>query len=246
MHARSLLSTKDRSVTINVLQTCPSAHHARANSDELFLSKVGNSELLRLVDLIHREGAGQVAPRLLEQSYWHPNGFLKVVVRAFEDGSRLRLHYWPGLSERVVPLDEDIHTHRWNYWSLVLVGALRVETFIEAKSLGTAYFEITCSSNSNGTYTMSEPKQAILSQLSDRIIMAGSTHFGTISTLHRCARAASGPAITLFFQSAALCRASRIFRPTAPTERIETSSAPATCADIENMLNMIVSHEVKQ
>lgn len=52
----------------------------------------------------------------------HANGFWKITLRRFSDGSRLRLHVWT----RALP--GNIHNHRWDFSSVVLRGSL-TETF---------------------------------------------------------------------------------------------------------------------
>lgn len=70
------------------------------------------------------------SPALLEQiaarSYWHGNGFLKVVL--LDQGYKLRLHIWfAGTS-----CEENIHSHRWGFASHVLTGALKSELWTDA------------------------------------------------------------------------------------------------------------------
>lgn len=70
------------------------------------------------------------SPALLEQiaarSYWHGNGFLKVVL--LDKGYKLRLHIWfAGTS-----CEENIHSHRWGFASHVLTGALKSELWADA------------------------------------------------------------------------------------------------------------------
>lgn len=70
------------------------------------------------------------SPALLEQiaarSYWHGNGFLKVVL--LDQGYKLRLHIWfAGTS-----CEENIHSHRWGFASHVLTGSLKSELWADA------------------------------------------------------------------------------------------------------------------
>lgn len=48
----------------------------------------------------------------------HTNGFLKVRLATYADGSRLRAHFWDEESA------ENLHSHRWTYDGLVLHGEL--------------------------------------------------------------------------------------------------------------------------
>lgn len=70
------------------------------------------------------------SPTLLSQiaarSYWHGNGFLKVVL--LDQGYKLRLHIWfAGTS-----CEENIHSHRWGFASHVLTGSLKSELWADA------------------------------------------------------------------------------------------------------------------
>ena len=70
------------------------------------------------------------APELLAsiaaRSYWHGNGFLKIVL--IDKGYKLRLHIWfAGTS-----CEENIHSHRWGFASHVLTGTLKSELWTDA------------------------------------------------------------------------------------------------------------------
>ena len=58
---------------------------------------------------------------IASRSYWHGNGFLKIVL--LDQGYKLRLHIWCN----GVACEENIHSHRWGFASHVLQGALRSE-----------------------------------------------------------------------------------------------------------------------
>jgi hypothetical protein len=65
------------------------------------------------------------------RSYWHPNGFAKLVLQAGED-HKVRLHVWPtGANRRG---ESNPHGHRWNFASIVLCGdGLRDVHYTEAE-----------------------------------------------------------------------------------------------------------------
>lgn len=70
------------------------------------------------------------SPKLLDEiaarSYYHGNGFLKVVL--LDRGYKLRLHIWFKGSA----CEENIHSHRWAFASHVLTGALKSELWTDA------------------------------------------------------------------------------------------------------------------
>lgn len=68
------------------------------------------------------------AARCAARSYWHPNGFAKLVLHA-TPGFRIRLHVWPeGTGRHGEP---NPHSHRWDFASSVLCGDGLVSTEYE-------------------------------------------------------------------------------------------------------------------
>jgi hypothetical protein len=63
-----------------------------------------------------RTSVDEVAAR----SYWHPNGFIKLVLEQRDGWGQLRLHVWPEPTD-----DDDVHDHAWQYESVVVDGDLR-------------------------------------------------------------------------------------------------------------------------
>jgi hypothetical protein len=64
------------------------------------------------------------------RSYWHVNGFAKLVLHVGALG-RIRLHVWPAGRDRLG--EPDPHSHRWAFASTVLAGdGLDVVEFAEA------------------------------------------------------------------------------------------------------------------
>lgn len=58
--------------------------------------------------------------RVVAGSYWHANGFAKLVLHD-GPGFRVRLHVWPAGEDRRG--EADPHSHRWDFASAVLTGA---------------------------------------------------------------------------------------------------------------------------
>ncbi|OXM49460.1 hypothetical protein [Amycolatopsis alba] len=55
-----------------------------------------------------------------KRSYWHPNGFAKMVLHASAD-FRIRLHVWPEAAEPSRG-ESNPHSHRWEFASTVIAG----------------------------------------------------------------------------------------------------------------------------
>ncbi|MBB3106119.1 hypothetical protein FHS24_000610 [Psychrobacter luti] len=102
------------------------------NSSKLSLTKLASllSQHCHLASITTLLSSLIQSPELLAKiaarSYWHGNGFLKVVL--LDQGYKLRLHIWfAGTS-----CEENIHSHRWGFASHVLTGALSSEIWADA------------------------------------------------------------------------------------------------------------------
>lgn len=70
--------------------------------------------------------------RLSANSYIHPNGFFKIpLLESDTYGPKIRLHVWT--PSRIRPSDpfENLHTHHWDFESLILIGQLQHFIFCE-------------------------------------------------------------------------------------------------------------------
>jgi hypothetical protein len=74
--------------------------------------------------------------KIAARSYWHPNGFAKLVLQAGPE-HKIRLHIWPPGENRAG--ESNPHGHRWNFASTVLCGAGLLETRYEESDGGESY-----------------------------------------------------------------------------------------------------------
>ncbi|RSN34977.1 hypothetical protein DMC61_05975 [Amycolatopsis sp. WAC 04169] len=73
-----------------------------------------------------------------KRSYWHPNGFAKMVLHASPD-FRIRLHVWPE-SEEPSRGESNPHSHRWEFASTIVAGeGLHMVEFHETADGGKPY-----------------------------------------------------------------------------------------------------------
>lgn len=74
---------------------------------------------------------------IAERSYWHPNGFAKLVLHTDVD-HKLRLHVWPAGVGRLG--ESNPHSHRWDFASTVVAGAgLHMVEYTESDTRGSHY-----------------------------------------------------------------------------------------------------------
>ncbi|WP_432988999.1 hypothetical protein [Dactylosporangium sp. CA-233914] len=83
---------------------------------------MGDTSLLQRLDIaetLDRVTAGVRAGHI--RPYRHVNGFTKIVVAGYADGSRLTLHYWPADPQRGEHVSRP-HDHRFPFRSILLGG----------------------------------------------------------------------------------------------------------------------------
>lgn len=69
-------------------------------------------------------------------AYYHPIGFIKIVLHRGREGQQLRLHFWGRKSEKVIQQNfnegwEPIHNHRWSFSSKVIRGGLAIREYTD-------------------------------------------------------------------------------------------------------------------
>lgn len=104
-----------------------------SETDELMsltalLSSMGRQDIRRLLlDLVRDE---ETAAAIACRSSIHANGFVKIVLER-SLGMTVRLHVWDTALVPDTDLPENIHDHVWAFASVVLVGELDEERFVE-------------------------------------------------------------------------------------------------------------------
>jgi hypothetical protein len=76
------------------------------------------------------------AARVANRSYWHANGFAKLVLQAGAD-HRVRLHVWPAGDGRLG--ESNPHDHRWDFASTVLCGDGLENVYHRESEVGLSY-----------------------------------------------------------------------------------------------------------
>lgn len=73
---------------------------------------------------------------ILESSYIHENGFYRITL--WDNGiNKLRLHIWDNIEGNFM---ENIHNHRWDLYSNILIGGYRNELYKRVQA-GNTYYE---------------------------------------------------------------------------------------------------------
>lgn len=135
---------------------------------------------------------------LAARSYRHDNGFEKIVLgRASGSPLKLVLHVWKAddASE-----SDNIHNHRWEFASIVLRGALRLDLY-EADPDGESYPVLRYLSPGEGNAYRLEPAGSMAVSVSASVTLAaGSAYSWTAGLLHRAQGAGTPFTATLIVQ----------------------------------------------
>lgn len=152
---------------------------------------------------------------IAERSYWHPNGFVKLVIEDDPGAGQLRFHVWP----REVD-DDDVHAHAWWYESVVLEGELQEVVYCEAPlGEGMAMWRHSYGQTGHRRFAFVDPERVGLVRQGAPIVRrAGDRHGGPPDHVHRFG-AAAAPAVTLL-------RVGRILRRSSPVYRAGPESLP--------------------
>lgn len=173
---------------------------------------------------------------LLAHGYWHPNGFAKLrLPGSITLDTDARLHYWPD-SPHNRAARYDVHSHRWQYSSVVLAGHLVVEDYAFATSEDGQSVRFLCSANSDGDYKLSSFDRGHLTLTARRVLAKNSSHFGNLRTIHRTYPNLNSDALTLMYEGPAEKKESEVFRDIDETLDSSMRYRKLTSADVENIL----------
>jgi hypothetical protein len=134
--------------------------------------------------------------KMLDESYYHENGFHKIVLLSGKN-FKLRLHHF-GVSSKI-PM-ENIHDHRWAFASTILSGTLEMDMFKlsqivrdENKLIHYVYN----SDKSTGSYSTDKIGMVSLNKIESRFYEAGETYLMLPQELHRIKNQEGQESLTL-------------------------------------------------
>jgi hypothetical protein len=188
-------------------------------------SVVDDSLMPARLDALLRSRSSREA--VAERSYWHPNGFLKIVFAGASGTEQLRLHVWPD-----VPRHDDVHDHAWPYWSIVLAGVLREVHYAEADPGGLdaeVMWRHTYRENGPGRFRLDDPEVVNLRESTRRLLLPTMRSHGEASRIHSFSAVVT-PAVTLLAVGRRRKDNSSVYRR---TRVVEESIAPEPASPAE-------------
>lgn len=202
----------------------------RSESDTRYLS----------VGLLREVRSTVISSRTPRESNWqsrarlHDNGFLKLVLVDEDEwanpelaGFKLVLHVWDDLTE--TGLYENVHNHRWPFWSVLVCGQLNWEHYCVSDTANTeishsAY--IYRSPGHGSSYTLT-PQGGIALDLRMKAVVSPGTCLAMSDTeLHRVTRVGEATAATVFLQGPQSRLSTNVYTEVTPDTPTATSSIP--------------------
>ncbi|MFE5915130.1 hypothetical protein ACFQ6B_39470 [Streptomyces wedmorensis] len=181
------------------------------------------SELRSLIGQIiaDDEALADIAAR----SYYHANNFLKLVLLAGDKNPwRLRLHVWHPRPDASGTITEDIHSHRWDFTTALVVGEYFAQEFKIGP--GTEYHHFKYLPIGQGkTFSLEAQGKEQLCPVFEALLPAGTVYHIDHRVLHCISRSAGKAAASLVLQQPAVEDHTNVYRTSPvgdePTTHIE-------------------------
>jgi hypothetical protein len=172
--------------------------------------------------------AAQVAAR----SYWHHNGFAKLVLHA-ERNFRIRMHVWPKGDNRLG--ETNPHGHRWNFASEVLCGdGLETEDYHESPN-GVEHIKYCYLGGLNSLTPIDHVR---LASERKKVIGANQRHTVDTDVIHTVHPLGSDVVATLVVQSRALTEETSVY--CVPGKAVDEPIKAITPAEVANLMRSVL------
>jgi hypothetical protein len=191
----------------------------------------------RLVDTLTAiSGSQSRQEEIAGRSYWHPNGFAKLVLADDPHAGQVRLHVWPDL-----PDDDDVHGHAWAYESTTVAGELTEMVYRGSRSgEGSQMWRHSYGGVGHRRFAFGDPTPVRLAEHGGRRVHAvGDVSGGWPDHIHRF-YASKAPAATLLRVGPIVRRSSYVYRPTAEPPQV-VAPRPTTRDDVREWINYLAT-----
>lgn len=193
-------------------------------SEALSRQAVGDAQpvIALLSDLAGHRSLASVISRMLSdqewieeiasRSYFHANGFLKIVLlTGGKEDWKLRLHLWAAQPEATLDGLEDIHSHRWDFTTALILGEYLATEYRVGP--GDEYFHYEYGAVGGGqSFSMRELGMGRLSPVFQARLPAGAIYHISSELLHRVSRISREMTATLMVQGPAARRSTDVYR----------------------------------
>ncbi|HET6950663.1 MAG TPA: hypothetical protein VFI47_09820 [Acidimicrobiales bacterium] len=214
-------------MTVNSVVDDPSVPGTRL-AEELSRERAGLPARLAVIGRSRR-----LQDEIARRSYFHPNGFVKLVLDEIPGRGQLRLHVWPEPAG-----DDDIHGHAWRYASVVVGGVLGEIGYAEAPTGGAPMWRHVYGQTGHRRFSIADPVAVRVAPTGeDRTLRRGDGSRREPGHVHRF-YAVTGPAATMLRVGPVVAAHSHVYRVDATPPR-EITPRPTTRADVVEWLGVV-------
>jgi hypothetical protein len=189
-------------------------------SESVVRHLAGPGELRALIGQIiaHDDALAEIAAR----SYYHANNFLKVVLLADNENPwKLRLHVWHPQPNASGTITEDIHSHRWDFTTALVVGEYFAQEFKIGP--GAEYYHFKYLPVGAGqTFSLEEQGKEQLCEVFSALLPAGTVYHINHEVLHCISRSGGRAAASLVLQQPAETDFTNVYRTSHVGEQART------------------------
>ncbi|GHD49109.1 hypothetical protein [Streptomyces mirabilis] len=156
------------------------------------------------------------------RSYYHANNFLKLVLLAGDKNPwKLRLHMWHPQPDASGLITEDIHSHRWDFTTALVVG----EYFAQEYRIGPGeeYYHFKYLPIGQGkTFSLEAQGKEQLTSVFEAVLPAGTVYHINHEVLHCISRSAGKAAASLVLQQPAVEEFTNVYRTSSGGQQAKT------------------------
>lgn len=158
---------------------------------------------------------GEIAAR----SYYHANSFLKIVLAVGDENAwKLRLHVWHPRSEADLLPREDIHSHRWDFTTALLLGEYNAREYMIAPGDEYHHYRYT-PVRADQHFSLEAMGSEQLAKVYEINVQAGTVYHLDHRVLHSIARSNDGPTATVVLQGPTVRDTTNVYRTSPVSER---------------------------
>lgn len=149
---------------------------------------------------------------MARRSYWHPNGFAKLVLHvSSEPEFRIRLHVWPEADSQLLG-ESNPHSHRWDFASTVVAGVgLHMAQYVETECGGKPYDRYRYGVDPADPAALLRDGDARLARKSSPHVRFGGVYSCDIDVVHTVVPIGSGLTATLVVQGPHRSPSTRVY-----------------------------------
>jgi hypothetical protein len=176
---------------------------------------------------------------VVDASYWHANGFAKLVLHSATD-FRIRLHVWPAGPGRRG--ESDPHSHRWDFASTVLVGGGLAITEWQEQLRSSSAADLECTRYTYDGFALvpDTDRQYFLKQERQFAVVPGTSYETTTSTIHTVVPVGSDLVASLLVQGPHVNDATAVYG----TDLVDVVDRPGhaiSTADVRELVSRVIA-----